>query len=840
MAAAPRISPSPSNAVPFAHEFVNRMRRREDVRFKPSVRQTQAIPQLLSARYFKNGSLTLDDFVDAAVRTTYPSDQALARIIAEDIILGKEKQKVKAAEVEAKVPTATTSQDSRVQAVIDQILREQELASRIDKDKVEAGYEYLQKLRSRKDKRLYKAARDYLSEGDIVLRGLTSNTELKQEASSELLEDLGNLSSKDIRNAKTLGFLDKVCESSNAAESVAGQALRGDAGIKRKFAQLAAGEPATAARALRHMEDIRAGSKDKREAMDRILHDRLRNLRDVADYTGHLDRYPDNGAQHVENAPKEYPLADSAEFAEKIKQHTKKDLMDDLLEQYNKQYDQGASSHLDFRQLAETARNTQSWKSLLGKKTHDTIEDADSRSSPSDYLRHMIRSLSTLDSMLPSGTPRQEWERAKQKLADAAITRSLSKAVLRKTVRELSNQGIVPSEEGIRDAAEKLGMTEEEILELLNPSYRIAKALIEQGVGDFERLHNLISAAGLTEAQLRELADLATSKGNQAALGAIAHEDFGAALGMAPPGRYQRPVTREEAAPSEKHRSEMVLGGLLGGPATNIVRIWYAYRDSIPDDIRQKLKEIAKRLLIDLGKRYARATMGSSMLGGIQQSTTVRPFRIGDDIDLIDLEETIDSLLSQGRGDFQILDAEDFLICETYQGHRAFVWALDKSGSMDSPDKLGMLSISVMAGLYGVQKDDFGVILFDSVSHVVKRIDERSVSVEKVASDLLDVRASGGTGGRASLKWALENFERTRAKEKICIFSTDAFLSDQAECEKLAEKMKHQEIKFIILVPKDSYDMRAARKLAEKSHGVVLDIGAVEELPERLLGLTDY
>ncbi|MFX0045744.1 MAG: hypothetical protein ACFE8Z_07845, partial [Candidatus Hermodarchaeota archaeon] len=207
MAAAPKVSPSPSNAVPFAYEFVKRMRSREDVRFKPSVRQTQAIPLFLSARYFKNGSLTLDDFVDAAVRTTYPSDQDLARIIAEDIVLGREKQKVKTIKVKAEAAPAKASQDSRVQAVIDQILREQDLASKIDKDKVEAGYEYLQKLRSRKDKRLYKAARDYLTEGDIVLRGLTSNKELKQEASSELLEDLGNLSSRDIRNAKTLGVL---------------------------------------------------------------------------------------------------------------------------------------------------------------------------------------------------------------------------------------------------------------------------------------------------------------------------------------------------------------------------------------------------------------------------------------------------------------------------------------------------------------------------------------------------------------------------------------------------------------------------------------------------------
>ena len=41
-------------------------------------------------------------------------------------------------------------------------------------------------------------------------------------------------------------------------------------------------------------------------------------------------------------------------------------------------------------------------------------------------------------------------------------------------------------------------------------------------------------------------------------------------------------------------------------------------------------------------------------------------------------------------------------------GHRAFYWALDKSGSMDAPKKLGMLAISVMAGLYGIKKDVLG------------------------------------------------------------------------------------------------------------------------------------
>jgi hypothetical protein len=159
---------------------------------------------------------------------------------------------------------------------------------------------------------------------------------------------------------------------------------------------------------------------------------------------------------------------------------------------------------------------------------------------------------------------------------------------------------------------------------------------------------------------------------------------------------------------------------------------------------------------------------------------------------------------------------------------------------MHAPEKLGMLSISVMAGLYGVQKDDFGVVLFDNDTHVVKEIPDRSVSVDKVAADLLEVRAGGGTGGASSMQMAIRNFEETRAKEKIFIFSTDAYLFDQTKCEDLAVQMQHHDIQMIILVPKHQYDRRAAENLAKLSHGVVLDIATIEELPERLLRMTNY
>ncbi|MFW9845945.1 MAG: hypothetical protein ACFFD6_04305, partial [Candidatus Thorarchaeota archaeon] len=320
--AAPRIAPLPSNTVHFAHEFVKRMRAQPDVRFKPSVRQTQAIPQLLSARYFRGGGLTLDDFIDAAVRTTFPADQELARIIAEDIILGREKKKEQPKVQQAVQGKTIAVQESALKAVMDQIRREQELAKKIDKDKVEAGFEYLQDLRKRKDSALYDAAMDYLTEGDVVLRGLTSDEELRQEASSELLDNMGSLTSQDIQNSETLGVLDNVAESPNAAESLAARALRGDAGIEKDFKELADRDPATAARALRHMEDMGALTEKQRESMDKSLQQSLRDLSEAADYAHHLERTPDNTDKHVKSAPQQYQLGDAAEFSEKIKGKT--------------------------------------------------------------------------------------------------------------------------------------------------------------------------------------------------------------------------------------------------------------------------------------------------------------------------------------------------------------------------------------------------------------------------------------------------------------------------------------------------------------------------------------
>ena len=433
MAAQPKITPTPSNAPPFAHEFTKRMRSRKDIAKKPSVRQTTSIPQLLSARFFRNGKLTLEDFLEAAIFTTYPPDQDIAREIAEDILLGREKverPRLSDKERAAEAKTGSKKQKDALEKVMDQIRREQELAKVIKKEKVQAGYDYLQELHKNGDQQLYEAATDYLTDGDIVLRGITSDQELMETAGSQLLDKAGVLSSEDIQNSQKLQVLDDICNLSNAAEQVAAKALRGDSDVEQEFSDLARRDTTTAARALRHIEEMETLDEQTRESLDKTLQENLSDLSEAADYAAEMKRAPDNLDEHIQNAPDQYPLSDAAAFAEKIKKHTGKDIMDDLLKAYDEQYDNGGHNNVDMRHLSETARDNESWDSLLEKETESMIQDANARSSPSDFLRSAVAQGMGMSSGLPSDHTQKEWNKSMQQLADAACDTSPSKTIL--------------------------------------------------------------------------------------------------------------------------------------------------------------------------------------------------------------------------------------------------------------------------------------------------------------------------------------------------------------------------------------------------------------------------
>jgi len=76
----------PENPCEFSVEFIRKMRNHRDTIQIPSSRQVLSIPQLILARYYRNGTTTPNDFIEISVMTSYPDNQKLAKDIAFEIL----------------------------------------------------------------------------------------------------------------------------------------------------------------------------------------------------------------------------------------------------------------------------------------------------------------------------------------------------------------------------------------------------------------------------------------------------------------------------------------------------------------------------------------------------------------------------------------------------------------------------------------------------------------------------------------------------------------------------------------------------------------------------------
>ncbi|MEM2142900.1 MAG: hypothetical protein QXQ81_06570, partial [Candidatus Thorarchaeota archaeon] len=642
------ISPLPGRVPEFAAEFVYRMRLRE-VTTPTGTRQAMAIAGLLTGRFFRRGSLTLQDFVDVAVMTTRPEDQQLARETAEEIVFGHPPLRGGQEHIDDTKHDVFSETDDHLVQLIEQIRREIELSRRIHRDRVETGYHYLNELESRVDatelRRAVFESRNgtpYLTPGEVILRGISTDDELREAAGEELMSRIGSLTSQDISNSRILHMLDRLCESADAAERLAAKAYRGDADIYEEFELLARSQFATALRALSLMTELGRPDAEVLERMDATLQDSIQRLDDAVRYAETLGRVPRNIRELLRTVPQQYRLTDAMELARSLTRRGAEDLEESVLAEYDSQFDERTSSRVDLEQLAETTGDSASWKRILEKKVSSLISEATARSDPVEFLLNQMRQILGADPKFQEVSAHPAWQEAIRQFSEAAVSRTLSAEQLRRVANDMISMGVTPPAGIIQEAGRRLGLSTEEIEEILQPDLEIVRALIEKGVHDIERLYSVMVSARVDHGQLRGLADLAVAHANREALGAIARIDLHAALGT-PSLRDYGPIGRwmsARDAQTDPDRIEMVVGGLLAGPASDVVTMWYRYRDEIPSEVRRMLKDVSQRILVELGSRLARATMGSSMLGGLLESPTVRPYRLGDEEELISIEDT--------------------------------------------------------------------------------------------------------------------------------------------------------------------------------------------------------
>jgi len=316
--------------------------------------------------------------------------------------------------------------------------------------------------------------------------------------------------------------------------------------------------------------------------------------------------------------------------------------------------------------------------------------------------------------------------------------------------------------------------------------------------------------------RIKELTTIALASDNRDALGALGNFNLNDALKSA------------QQIGGQEGENKMI-SCLSAGSGENLLNQWFIHRKNLPEPTKQKVKELAKKMLIELGIYYSRARLGSSTTGPIPINI-VRPYSIGDDFENIDLEETLNNILEKGKK-LDHINYDDFFVYETAKGLRTACFELDISGSMTG-EKLAYMSICITMLCYGLRKDELGIAFFESNTHVLKGLDEK-VDLEKLADELLSVTAGGGTRIQSAVEWANKQFkEHSNSREKLNVLFTDAEIFDIKEALVEFRKMRSLGIDFILVCPEDSYNFKEAKKMVKVAGGQLLTIKDWNEFPK--------
>src|SRR6185437_14208731 len=213
-------------------------------------------------------------------------------------------------------------------------------------------------------------------------------------------------------------------------------------------------------------------------------------------------------------------------------------------------------------------------------------------------------------------------------------------------------------------AGRKLGIDERLIYERLGQPLEQLAQLIRDNNQDPDRFKRLIEKIKMIPPDLlKELCEKSLADLNLCGMAALLAIDMGNAAGHVP---------EQFAADSCGYK------GIGGG--MNLLKQWFDGRGKLTDSLRAHIKELARNALTELAFEWIASGSGSSE-GGLVPQNRSRPYRAGDELDQLDLEATLDSVISQGKHLDQVTEDDLFAPVQS-KGQAALCVLLDISGSM--------------------------------------------------------------------------------------------------------------------------------------------------------------
>jgi len=813
----------PENPVEFSLEFINRMRNHPDIVQMPSSRQVLAIPRLILSRYYRKGKINSNDFIEISQVTSFPDNQELAKDIAFKVLFPNYKKDIVSDFFEGEgsgdsVDDDLLSRDQQaelddVQDLVD------EIEMSVDSKKIEDMEQFIEELNRKKDQEPYKSAMHFFNdESELYKEEISSIDELMEEAKKRFEDKINSLNPDDLKAGSNLDLNDLVEQNSKRDwEKLANKALQ-DQDISKDLNQLMQKKNfEDLIQSLKFLKDTNSIDQSQFQNMQKNLQDQVKNLDQLFNAAKNLGSTPNFNKETVlNNSVNSSSFDHNFNLANALDQYYGTNLREELLKKMN-QMKSKSEMNIPLETLTKNAMANKSWNSLFKKAMEDAVREVQNQRRQSEGFKSLSHQLQQLKNSCQNDHCSQKISQSIPDVIEKTLESTKDPSQLRNAVEFLRKIGLEPNPEDIKMKGQDLGMKEDEIYELIEPNYQLLKKLIEQKKGDFERLQNLINRLkeDLNYDRIKELLNAGLSSDNREALGALGHFQLDQAIKAA-----------EETAGKEGMNN--LISCLSAGSGENLLKQWFIHRKELPAGAKQKVKELAKKMLVNLGIQYSRARLGSSITGPMPINI-LRPYTVGDDVSNIDLEETINNILQKGKK-LSHIDYDDFYVYETAKGVRSVCLELDISGSM-SGGKLAYMAICTTMLCFALKKDELGLCFFESNTHILKEMGKKA-DLEELADELLTITAKGGTMIQKALEWARRQFkENSSSREKLNILFTDAEVHDLERAMEELRIFRSMGVDFILVCPETSFSMEEAKKMVKIAGGELLSISDWNEFP---------
>jgi len=324
----------------------------------------------------------------------------------------------------------------------------------------------------------------------------------------------------------------------------------------------------------------------------------------------------------------------------------------------------------------------------------------------------------------------------------------------------------------------------------------------------FKRLANTLDYK-----QIRELTTLA-----------IQHKNFEAILGMLKSNLY--------AATDALDSKEGVdfITEKAKDPNMKMPELYFFIRRPISE----KYKKVFRRLTRESILKTSLKITSKGIRGTIIK--TVPYYKIGDPE--FNLDETIqhNPLKIYERR----LSYRDIYGLKRERKKRQAILILDTSGSMYGTTLVNAaLTTSVLA--YNMDKEKYGVVLFNSDAMILKKIDEKKL-IAKTIDDILDSEAVGFTNIHIGLDKGLTELLRAKAsrKNKFGILISDGIYNRGEDPVNVARKFPKLHVIGIPAENDEERGIKICKEIAQAGHGKFYSVKDYKEIPRTLIKLLSH